>query len=289
MIKRITVGIFLLMLSSQFLFSQENLSENQKLETLGKIWGFLKYYHPNVAKGTFNWDNQLIEKMKESEKIDDKTQFNKMISEWIDGLGKVEICKTCNVKNDKKYFLKNFDLSWTDDENTFSRNVIEKLNFIEKNRNTNAQYYVNSVPNTGQINLTNEINYSEEFPESNIQLVELFRYWNLVEYFFPYKYKTDQKWDTQSHAEFSTMILQTFPNSKVIGSQTSGADGNVSKFNLAGKPTVFTGLGVFYSDGRETQRIGIVPDIEVKPTIKGLQENRDEVLDRALEYIKTGK
>ena len=94
---------------------------------------------------------------------------------------------------------------------------------------------------------------------------------------------------TQSHAEFSTMILQTFPNSKVIGSQTSGADGNVSKFNLAGKPTVFTGLGVFYPDGKETQRIGIVPDIEVKPTVKGLQENRDEVLERALEYIKNGK
>jgi hypothetical protein len=25
------------------------------LETLGLVWGFLKYYHPNIAKGNYNW------------------------------------------------------------------------------------------------------------------------------------------------------------------------------------------------------------------------------------------
>lgn len=35
----------------------------------------------------------------------------------------------------------------------------------------------------------------------------------------------------------------------------------------------------------ETQRIGIVPDIEVKPSIKGIKEGRDEVLHKALEVI----
>ena len=44
--------------------AQEKLTENQKLETLCKVWGFLKYYHPFVAKGSYNWDNQLIEKIK---------------------------------------------------------------------------------------------------------------------------------------------------------------------------------------------------------------------------------
>ena len=72
--------------------------------------------------------NDLNQKIKEAEKTETKKQFNKMIFEWIDGLGKVEICKTCNEKNDKKNFLKNFDLNWTDDENIFTKNVIEKLN-----------------------------------------------------------------------------------------------------------------------------------------------------------------
>jgi hypothetical protein len=31
--------------------------------------------------------------------------------------------------------------------------------------------------------------------------------------------------------------------------------------------------------------VGIVPDIVVKPTIKGIKEGRDEVLEKALEMI----
>jgi C-terminal processing protease CtpA/Prc len=47
-----------------------------------------------------------------------------------------------------------------------------------------------------------------------------------------------------------------------------------------------SGIGVYYLDGRETQRIGIVPDIEVKPTIKGIREGRDELLEKAIEIIR---
>jgi C-terminal processing protease CtpA/Prc len=44
-------------------------------------------------------------------------------------------------------------------------------------------------------------------------------------------------------------------------------------------------LGVFYPDGRETQRVGIVPDMEVKPTIEGIRKGKDEVLEKALEVM----
>jgi len=44
-------------------------------------------------------------------------------------------------------------------------------------------------------------------------------------------------------------------------------------------------MGVYYPDGQQTQRIGIVPDIVVKPTIKGIQEGRDELLEKAIEII----
>ncbi len=46
---------------------------------------------------------------------------------------------------------------------------------------------------------------------------------------------------------------------------------------------MFTGLGTFYPDGRETQRIGIVPDIHVTPDIMSLSEGRDVVLETALD------
>jgi C-terminal processing protease CtpA/Prc len=56
-----------------------------------------------------------------------------------------------------------------------------------------------------------------------------------------------------------------------------------------GISVVFTGLGVYYPDGTPTQRIGIVPDIVIKPTLKGFRAGRDEVLERAIEYIRTGR
>jgi len=34
------------------------------------------------------------------------------------------------------------------------------------------------------------------------------------------------------------------------------------------------------------QKVGLVPDVFVKPTIKGIRENRDEVLDKAIKYLK---
>ena len=48
---------------------------------------------------------------------------------------------------------------------------------------------------------------------------------------------------------------------------------------------MISGIGVFYPDKKPTQRIGIVPDIVVKPTIAGVRDGRDEVLEAALRQI----
>lgn len=90
----------------------------------------------------------------------------------------------------------------------------------------------------------------------------------------------------QSHAEFMAMKYRCAPNAVVIGSATAGTDGDATHFSLPGGiQTTITGLGVYYPDKKETQRVGIIPDIEVKPTIKGIKENRDEVLEKAISII----
>jgi len=91
---------------------------------------------------------------------------------------------------------------------------------------------------------------------------------------------------TQSQAEFTAMALRTRPGAIVVGSQTAGADGNVSRIPLpGGEWTRFSGIGVFYPDGRPTQRVGIVPDLEVRPTIAGMRAGRDEVLEAAVRRL----
>ena len=91
---------------------------------------------------------------------------------------------------------------------------------------------------------------------------------------------------TQSSAEYHAMAFRAVPGAVVIGSTTAGADGNVSQIPLPGAlNTMISGLGVFYPDGRPTQRLGIVPDKELRPTIAGVQAGRDEILEAALREI----
>ncbi|MEO5906483.1 MAG: hypothetical protein ABIQ11_07145 [Saprospiraceae bacterium] len=86
------------------------------------------------------------------------------------------------------------------------------------------------------------------------------------------------------------MAYRVATNATVIGSTTAAADGNVSEIYLPGGiRTMISGIGVYYPDGKETQRIGIVPDIEVKPTIAGIRDGRDEVLEKAIEVVNARK
>ncbi len=92
---------------------------------------------------------------------------------------------------------------------------------------------------------------------------------------------------SQSSAEFHSMAYRVHPNAIVVGSTTAGADGNVSEIVLPGGiVTMISGIGVYYPDGKETQRIGIVPDVEVKPTLEGIKTGRDEVLEKAIKLAE---
>jgi len=91
---------------------------------------------------------------------------------------------------------------------------------------------------------------------------------------------------TQSQAEYTSMAFRAGSNTTIIGSKTAAADGNVSKIHLPGNlKTMISGIGVYYPDGTETQRVGIVPDIEIHPTIDGIKTGKDELLNKAIELI----
>lgn len=92
--------------------------------------------------------------------------------------------------------------------------------------------------------------------------------------------------NTQSLFEMWSMIFKTAPNITVVGSQTAGADGNETPIPLVdGGKMIFSGVGIFYPNRKETQRIGIVPDVVVKPTISDLQNKIDPLVEKAFEII----
>ena len=538
-----------LVLIFQNVFSKP-ITETQKLAATCKVWGFLKYYHPSVADGSKNWDEQLFQVLAKVEEAQTAEAYSAVIENWIVSLGEVKSNTVSKSASKIEYFDKNFDLSWFSKNNLFSKSLSKKLKFIEENRIQGKQFYYTSDP---YIKVQNEIKYQDfKWSDKNMRLLALFRYWNQIEYFFPYKYKMDENWNavliemlpkfvttesemdfvlamreisiklddthsstssnklydffgdkfvpfdvafidnkavvvkvkndslakiddvrvgdvitkangkkvedlinenlkyvegsnkpailkniywavfngktesieiefirenkisnktikrykyqnlkiqfpdkekwkllennigyidvesinekelpavmeqfknttaiiydarhypqesnieealaeylypenkayakfidtdltypgryiwredqktgktnpdyykgkviilenefTQSHGEHLVMCLQAAPNATVVGSQTAGADGGVCKYEIIkGFNTIFTGFGIFYPNKKETQRIGIVPDIEVKPTIPGIQQGKDEVLDRAILFAKNGK
>lgn len=97
--------------------------------------------------------------------------------------------------------------------------------------------------------------------------------------------------NTQSKGEWYTMMLrQLSKNTTIIGSQTAGTDGDLKLLNIpGGYQFIFTGNGIFYPDGKETQRIGIVPDINFKPSFSEIAGAEDAHLKRAVKFIKEGK
>lgn len=95
---------------------------------------------------------------------------------------------------------------------------------------------------------------------------------------------------TISQAEHTGLFFEAANGTKFIGTPTSGANGDVTQFSVPGGIRIsMTGHDVRHADGRQLQRVGLQPDVLVAPTIAGIAAGRDEVLDRALDFIKTGK
>jgi C-terminal processing protease CtpA/Prc len=93
-----------------------------------------------------------------------------------------------------------------------------------------------------------------------------------------------------SQSEHTGLFLEAACGTTFIGSPTAGANGDITFLCLPGGITVrFTGHDVRHADGRQLQRIGLLPHIEVRPTLAGIRAGKDEVLARALQYLREGK
>jgi C-terminal processing protease CtpA/Prc len=89
-----------------------------------------------------------------------------------------------------------------------------------------------------------------------------------------------------SQSEHSGLFFRAANGTEFIGSPTTGANGDVTYFLVPGGIRVgMTGHNVRWPDGRQLQRVGLIPDVYVEPTLEGLRQGRDEVLERAIEHL----
>jgi len=92
--------------------------------------------------------------------------------------------------------------------------------------------------------------------------------------------------ETQSYAEAISEALRVNSDAILIGSNTAGANGDVSFMSLPGNlDLMFSVMVVLIGDGTSMQKVGLYPDIEVNPTIDGIRAGRDELLEKAIVYF----
>ncbi|MEO2062913.1 MAG: S41 family peptidase [Christiangramia sp.] len=173
-------------------FQLENLSaiQEKNLYKLAKVWGFLKYYHPEIAKGHFNWDYELFRILPETNSKD----FDAVLAACIEELGPVEGGKS--EKPDPKDFEQSVDLGWLEDEQFLSAPLSAALLNVLTADREKENYYIGLQAGVKNPDFKNEKAYENmTYDDTGMKLLALFKYWNMIEYYFPYKYLIDEDWD----------------------------------------------------------------------------------------------
>ena len=177
---------------SSIVFPELSEQLTDDLDLLGRIWGFLKYHHPEVGKGNYNWDYELFRILPKYIQVKNNEERDKVILEWINKYGEISVCSTCLETPADAYIKPN--LLWVENSNM---NLVlkAKIKEIYQNRHQGEHYYI-KITAIGYPEFFHEYLYSNMlFPDAGFRLLSLYRYWNIIQYFFPYKYLTDKNWD----------------------------------------------------------------------------------------------
>ena len=178
-----------------------------RLYFLCKVWGYVKYFHTETAKGNVNWDNELLNALSGIKNAPDNVSFNDSLLIMLNNAGKMGI--STNPLPDTPDSLNNTgDLSWIQNP-VFSDSVRTILDTIRSRFRPQSNVYVGEAWAGGNPVFDNDnLYYSEaNFLSENKRILALFRYWNIINYFFPYKKIMNQNWDT-TLVEFIPKIVE---------------------------------------------------------------------------------
>ena len=186
--------------------SQLSLSDiqHENLVLLGQVWGFLKYHHPTIAGGELDWDQELVQLLPQYLALKETDARSKILVEWIDKLGPADLCTNCK-KTDKDAVIAP-DHQWLF-QTEMSTTLRSKLHDIYSNRHQGSQHYV-VISDSGSPQFPNEKHYKDDvYPDVAHRLIALYRYWNIIQYFFPHKDIMETDWNRALSNHLSDIYL----------------------------------------------------------------------------------
>jgi C-terminal processing protease CtpA/Prc len=169
--------------------------QTNSLYKLGKIWGFVKYNHPEIAKGNINWDYELFRVMPNVLNATSEAKAEEIIAQWLQKV--VPITASEKTKNEEKKDLKlTVRTDWFKNNAIVSPDLCKILTTLDNSEKLKKHYFVGFMPGVGNPIFSNEKIYSDlKYTDDGLKLLSLFRYWNMIEYFFPYRHLMDEDWD----------------------------------------------------------------------------------------------
>ncbi|SFQ62116.1 S41 family peptidase [Hymenobacter arizonensis] len=162
------------------------------LAALGQVWGFLKYFHPAVAAGQRDWDAEFLRQVPAVLACRSVAARSRLLSAWVTGLGPVPACPACAAPPTKPVRLAP-DLRWAHDAKRFGAALREQLAFVAANRYQGPPYYVTQVGAT-TLFPHEEAYAASPLPPPGLRLLGLCRYWNMLQYYYPYPYALEGEW-----------------------------------------------------------------------------------------------
>lgn len=200
----------LALLLMQLLTSTSTLAQDDyynRLYYACKAWGHAKYYHTEIANGSVNWDDELLEVLDDIKNAEDDAAFNAALLAMLNAPGEMGT-SSASIPEIPDSLNNNADYTWIQDP-IFTASTKEILETIQDRFRPRSHALVDQAFEDGNPTFDADNRYSTgtEYPNEKTRILALFRYWNIINYFFPYKDIMDQDWDA-TLIEFIPQIVK---------------------------------------------------------------------------------
>lgn len=181
----------------------QELTESQiaSLYKLCKVWGYVKYHHPDVISGEVNWDAELFRVMPDVLSASNSNDTNAVLQNWLEAFPVKAENPEWNEEGEawkelqKEYGGQRLDTAWIQDVDFLGKDLSEYLCsmsdlYISDRENSYAFF-----DEIGTVSFENEKTYHISDGDMGMYLLGLFRFWNIYEYYSPNVEITIEDWD----------------------------------------------------------------------------------------------
>lgn len=185
------------------------------LETLCRVWGYAKYHHPVFCDTLcrVDVDSALFVLLPRVVHADRETR-NRHLLDWVRSLGDYTPNRVeCEQSLAPLELVSTVDLAWTRDTTLLGRDLsrlLQNLRYAERGEN----YYLRmgttgNGPGYHYLSLRGESFHPTPQMDSGLNLLTLFRLWNIIEYYAPYRAVTLHPWEEVLSTYIPLMGVET--------------------------------------------------------------------------------